>query len=312
VGAAALAGVLVATHPDDYAPGSFWTWKSHLMVLLASIFLVAGAAWMARGYEPRRWVRWLMVAVLVAVIAQGALGGMRVVLIKLNLAVVHACFAQAFFCLSVLAVVVTSRWWQSAPNLSQRDDAAGGRRLIQLGLLSIVLVFVQLIAGALMRHHDAGLAIPDLPLAYGGVLPPLTAEQLDAANQSRVWEMHLPMVSLAQVWMHFAHRIGAVIVTLALGALIWIAIRRHRGQPALTRPSWALLALLLVQLTLGVLTVLMGKPADIATAHVAVGALLLVTLFVLVVRAMRLFLPRQVGAKRGFAVIATTGRPLPA
>ena len=64
--------------------------------------------------EPRRWVRWLATGVLAAVILQGVLGGLRVVLVKLDLAIVHACFAQAFFCLTALVCVVTSKWWQSA------------------------------------------------------------------------------------------------------------------------------------------------------------------------------------------------------
>ena len=46
-----------------------------------------------------------------AVIFQGVLGGLRVVLVKLDLAIVHACVAQAFFCLATLVAVVTSRWW---------------------------------------------------------------------------------------------------------------------------------------------------------------------------------------------------------
>ena len=56
-----------------------------------------------RSREPRRWVRWLTVCVLGAVILQGILGGLRVVLVKLDLAIVHACVAQAFFCLTALA-----------------------------------------------------------------------------------------------------------------------------------------------------------------------------------------------------------------
>jgi heme a synthase len=321
-----MAAVLISTRPGGETPTSFWTWKSHLAVLFASVFLVSGAAWMARTYEPRRWVRWLAVAVLVAVILQGALGGMRVVLVKLNLAVVHACFAQAFFCLAALAAVVTSRWWHVAgENASsgtgvppvqathhQQSSSGGstGQTLVRLAVISVALVFAQLIAGALMRHHDAGLAIPDLPLAYGNLLPPVTADQLDAANQSRIWQMQLPAVTLTQVWMHFAHRVGAVIVSIALAALIWIVLRRHRHQPALTRPAWLLAALLIVQLSLGVLTILMRKPADIATAHVAVGALLLVTLFILTVRAMRLYSP-QLWAQRGFDVAPSLRRPVP-
>jgi heme A synthase len=68
------------------------------------------------------------------------------------------------------------------------------------------------------------------------------------------------------------------------------------------------IVLLAAQVTLGVLTVLYRKPADVASAHVAVGALLLVTSFVLAARAGRLYLPRVAAArpaeKRGFEVPA--------
>jgi heme A synthase len=77
--------------------------------------------------------------------------------------------------------------------------------------------------------------------------------------------------------------VSAATITLALFVLV-----KHR-KAGLTRPAILLLMLLATQLTLGVLTVLWGKPADIASAHVAVGALVLVTTFVLAVRAMRIY-----------------------
>src|SRR6476660_8128039 len=69
------------------------------------------AAWKT---ETRAWARWLATGVLGAVIFQGILGGLRVVWVNLDLAIVHACFAQAFFCLAVLTALVTSRWWVEA------------------------------------------------------------------------------------------------------------------------------------------------------------------------------------------------------
>src|SRR5688572_26895560 len=116
-------------------------------------------------------VRWLCVSVLVAVIVQGVLGGLRVVLVQLDLAVVHACFAQAFFCLAAAACVVTSRWWIEAPDLSQSRTFWEGRRLIAACVVALVAIYAQLIVGATMRHYQAGLAVPDLPLAYGQVIP---------------------------------------------------------------------------------------------------------------------------------------------
>src|SRR6476469_4279067 len=111
--------------------------------------------------EPRRWARWLATAVLGAVIFQGVLGGLRVVLVKLDLAIVHACVAQAFFCLATLTAIVTSRWWFEAPDLSRSADAPAGGRLTFACVISTCAIFAQLIVGATVRHYQAGLAVPD-------------------------------------------------------------------------------------------------------------------------------------------------------
>ena len=237
--------------------------------------------------------RILAIAVLAAVIFQGVLGGLRVVLVKLDLAIVHACVAQAFFCLTAFMAVETSRWWQSpSPSAGIPGEGwAGGkltRALVLLGLVTLLAIYGQLILGATMRHYQAGLAIPDLPWSYGKLLPPMNQSQLDAANWVRVRELNLDAVTLGQIWLHFGHRLGAILVTLLVCALASTTIRRYAGQPRLLRPALLLIVLLAVQLTLGVLTVLYRKPADLASAHVAVGALVLVTTFVLTARAARL------------------------
>ena len=89
------------------------------------------------------------------------------------------------------------------------------------------------------------------------------------------------------------HRFGAILVALAIAIISALVMARHRGNRALMRPAATLIGLLLAQLTLGVLTVLWRKPADLASAHVAVGALVLVTVFVLLVRSARLYARRQ-------------------
>jgi cytochrome c oxidase assembly protein subunit 15 len=257
------------------------------VVGFCSILLML-AAWI---WDTRPWARWLATSVLGAVIFQGVLGGLRVVLVKLDLAIVHACVAQAFFCLAALAAIVTSRWWLEAPDLSKSEDSARGRKLITLCIACVITIYLQLIVGAMMRHFDAGLAIPDLPLAYGKLLPPTSTQELANINTRRVFEMNLKPVTLTQIWLHFGHRIGACLVTLMIVLVTATIFRKHRRQTAFTRPAMVLLILLLLQLTLGVLTVVFRKPADIASAHVATGAAVLVTTFVLTVRAMRLYSP---------------------
>jgi cytochrome c oxidase assembly protein subunit 15 len=94
----------------------------------AGLLLCAMVAYACRRREPRRWVRWIATACLIVVCIQGLLGGLRVDLINLTLAMVHGCFAQAAFCLIVLAWIVTGSWWQTAPELSRGEDSASGWR----------------------------------------------------------------------------------------------------------------------------------------------------------------------------------------
>ncbi|HEX4124565.1 MAG TPA: COX15/CtaA family protein [Tepidisphaeraceae bacterium] len=304
------AGMSVPDWPDSYGynmflfPRSRWIggiFYEHTHRLAAtvvgmlSICLVIAAFWPRKDRSKNRANRILALTVLGGVLFQGILGGLRVLLVNLDLAIVHACVAQAFFCLAALAAIVSSRWWLRAPALSATPQGPGGWRVARWGIVTVAVVYAQLIIGAIMRHENAGLAIPDLPLAYGHLLPPTTAAGLAAANHARIWIYNLPdRVTLAQIWLHFGHRLGALAVTIAITSLVWLALRgRNKFRLQGVRGLATLLAgLLVLQITLGVLTVLMRKPFEIASAHVATGALVLLTTFVLTARAIRLYHPR--------------------
>src|SRR5439155_9697502 len=138
------------------------------------------------------------------------------------------CVAQAFFCLAALAAMITSRWWKAAPDFSASEDRPRGARLIACGVAAVSAVYLLLIVGATMRHYDAGLAIPDLPLAYGKIVPPMTSAQLTVANAHRAFDLNLKPVTLGQIWLHFGHRIGAILVTTMILALATLVFRNHR------------------------------------------------------------------------------------
>ncbi len=269
---------------------------NHIWVLLLSLASVAVVAWLCRKRHGSRAVRWMCTAVLLAVIIQGTLGGLRVEKISLTLAIVHGAFGQLVFCMTGLACLMSSHWWanQTPPAIWLKQ----GERLIKAGIVVVLLVFGQLVLGALMRHHGAGLAIPDLPLAYGEWLPPMDREALDSANRTRAWDLHMDPVSLGQIWLHFGHRMGAIIVTLAISLLVAYVIRRHRKDAVIRSWTTILLVLLLTQLTLGVYTVLKEKPADIASLHVACGALVLLTAVLLTTIAIRLYWPKELTVRR--------------
>jgi cytochrome c oxidase assembly protein subunit 15 len=296
--------------------GIFYEHTHRLMGTVVGFLSILLVVWAWRT-EKSRTIRWLAGAVLGMVIFQGVLGGLRVVLVKLNLAIVHACVAQAFFCLASFVALYTSKWWTAAPETSPSPQ---GRRLVWLGVIAVLVIYPQLIAGAVMRHYQAGLAVTDFPLIYGHVLPPTDAHDLQKINAHRAWAALSPdtanatdsavaeqlsrPVTLAQIWIHAIHRYGAVCVTIAALALAGYALRRRRDAVGLAIPAVLLIVLLVAQVTLGSLVVLLRKPADVTSLHVAVGALTLMTAFILTARAWRLF-GSPVGATQGEA--ATSG-----
>ena len=296
VGNAAVTAAMVAFPAAFHLPASSRGAAAvvpHGAVTAVGLALVAVVAWASRQPEPRRWVRWLAAAVLAAVCVQGAIGGLRVDLINLPLAIVHGCFAQATFCLMVVTAAVTGRAWDRLP-----AEAAGrGRGVRVMAYVAVGVVFAQLIVAAVMRHLNAGLAIPDLPLAYHHLLPPTNADQLKLANHERVWVLRPPLdpVTLGQVWLQFAHRVGAVVVSTVVVTLAVTIFRTAGRARGLVAPAVGLLALLATQVTLGVLTVVYRKPADVASAHVACGALVLATTVLIAVRASRVYVYRLPG-----------------
>ena len=317
------AGMSVPDWPNSYGynmflfPPKFWIggiFYEHTHRLMGTVVGFLSIALVAAAFlQPRvGWrQRWLALSVLSAVLFQGILGGLRVVLVKLDLAIVHACIAQAFFCLAAFTALATSRWWndsRTGMSAPPNKTPGSGRGLVSLGIITVTVIYLQLIVGATMRHFQAGLAIPDLPLAYGRWLPPVTPDQLDAVNSLRARQWNLDPVTLSQIWLHFGHRLGAILVSTLVLALAAVVLRRYRMQPKLSVPAALLIVLLLAQLTLGVLTVLLRKPADVASAHVAVGALVLVTSFILAARSVRLYgICRPVVARNGLNV---SGVPL--
>jgi cytochrome c oxidase assembly protein subunit 15 len=229
--------------------------------LIASVvgMLTIGLAVWTWRVDSRRWIRWLAVGALAAVIVQGLLGGLTVLfLLPAAISVGHAALAQLFFCMTVSLALFTSRGWQS-PASQPPDDLT----LKRLTLGTSLLIYVQILVGATMRHREAGMAIPDFPLAFGRLWPP-------------VWSFDIAV--------HFAHRLGALIV-LAMVAATFVYVRRHyAGHAALRRPVALMLAIVGVQITLGAFVVLTALQPLVNTAHLVNGALLFATSLVVTLR----------------------------
>jgi len=222
--------------------------------------------------EGRRWVRNLGVIALVGVILQGVLGGLRVTMMKDEIGVFHACVAQAFLGLLVFIALVTTQFWRSLT-----DRLAGSREFSPVKTLAISItaaIYVQLALGATMRHQHRDLAILDFPTANGAWIPDTSATALAKINAWRDARA-LSNVDAFQIWLQMAHRFMALIIFIGVTAFCFRVRRDARGFETLARLSLFWVGLVFCQIALGGWVIWSNKAADVATAHVAIGAVML-------------------------------------
>jgi cytochrome c oxidase assembly protein subunit 15 len=245
-------------------------WGDGLVLGLAGAGLFGSSfVWPRCGPSPK-WLRRLGLAAFGAVVVQGVLGGLRVVLFKDEIGIFHAALAQLFFALVCALALFTSRLWRSPAALPGKAEA-GGLRLLGLG--ATLLILAQLILGAWMRHQHAGLAIPDFPLAYGKLWPAMDAGSVAHYNQQRLETVAVNPITAFQIGLQMAHRMVAALILGAVAAYAWQTARRFGARSAAGKLSLLWAGLVLGQALLGATTIWSNKAADIATAHVVGGAL---------------------------------------
>ena len=259
----------------------FWEHGHRMVATTVGMLTIILTIYILRK-EKRDWVRKLGIFALLAVIAQGLLGGLTVkLMLPLAVSTAHATLAQLFFCTTVSLAVFTSKSWIEATPLPMPEK--GILPLRYLCTAALVTIFLQLIIGATLRH-------------------------------SATWDQHLPTELV------LTHIGGALAVTIALGSASLAVLRRHKDEVFLTRPALIAVLLLVVQLSLGIAAYItrLASPGDpqplnpmisITVGHVACGALVFVSTIVLTLRAYRV-LPaeRRSGV---FVGAALRGRPPP-
>ena len=226
---------------------------THRMIAeFVGLLTIILAIWTWR-VEKRRWMKALAVGALGTVVAQGVLGGLTVLFyLPPAISSAHAALAQTFFCIAVVIAVFTGRRWVEEVPEVELDSRRPS--LITLSLLSIFVLYVQLILGAMFRHHGmswwphvVNAPVVALVLTWTAVRALAVYAKMEAVRR--------PAIAL----------LGLMITQLCLGFVVF-----------LTRVEWGRDA---VQPEL---------PMVMSTvAHVGVGALLLATAVVLAIQVWR-------------------------
>jgi heme a synthase len=283
---------------SKWVGGILFEHTHRLMGSLVGLLTIILAVWLWLR-EERRWVRNLGVIAVIGVILQGILGGLRVTMMKDQIGIFHAGVAQAFLGLLVFIALVTTKFWRSVANgapaveggvpatpaLDYRGQIPGSKdlafplliRLARIKTFAIaitVAIYVQLALGATMRHQHRDLSILDFPTANGAWIPDTSAAALAKINAWRDARA-LSEVSAFQIWLQMVHRFLALIIAIAIVAFCARVLRETRDFVALKRLSVLWIGLVIGQITLGAWVIWSNKAADVATAHVALGAVML-------------------------------------
>lgn len=218
------------------------------------VLILAVVTWRTRG--PARRFRGLVVVALLAVVVQGVLGGITVLLhLPTLVSTAHLALATAFFLLLVQAAL---RMRAEVAELPPAPAEAWARRL---AALAFGLTYAQVVLGGFMRHTGAGRACgTEVPTCGGEWWPELWA--------SRVHQLHR------------GAGVALALLVVPVAVVAWRAAGRH-GLPLARLAAAAAPVLVVVQVVLGVLTVTSAIGLAEVEAHFGVGILLVADLFVL-------------------------------
>lgn len=268
--------------------GGIFYEHSHRMVAATVGFLTLCLTIWLGMKEKRRWLRYLGVAALSAVVLQGILGGITVLFfLPTPISVMHAVLAQTFFILTIIIAYSLSLERQQK---ELKPDYAYPV-FLRATLFLVILIYIQLILGALMRHTGSGLAIPDFPTMGGSWLPRFDAIMLNYINEWR-FEHDWELVTMRQVVIHFLHRVGAVGIAVTVYVLNVIGWKYCSNNQRIVRTMVLLDVLVVAQIFLGIWTVLSQKHPHVTSLHVMTGAATLGVTVLLLLRAAPLSLSK--------------------
>ena len=256
---------------SKWVGGIFFEHVHRLIASTVGFLTIILAIWLWRG-ESRPWLRNLGFAALGAVILQGVLGGLRVTLLTDEIGVFHACLAQGFFGILIVITLATSRLWQRIS--AECSPSGAAQSLARVAILTTSVIYAQLALGATMRHEHRDLAILDFPTAYGQVIPIVTTAKLAEINTWRNARA-LSEVTRFHIWLQMAHRFLALVIGAGVIACLFRARAAELRNTPIARLADTWFLLVACQITLGAWVIWSNKAADIATAHVAIGATML-------------------------------------
>ncbi len=261
---------------SDMVGGIFYEHGHRMIATFVGALTLVLAIWLG-FHELRKPVKILGYCALALVIIQGLLGGLTVLLfLPAIVSLLHGVTAQTFLLVLILIAFSLSKEFSNKQHIHDENRV--------FVILFLMVVYLQLILGAWMRHTESGLAIYDFPKMAGYWIPVLNEAMVNIINNWR-FDMDLPDVSFYQVLIHLTHRIGALIIFILMIITHYKILRKPNKYSNTVKYNLYLLDILVVvQIVLGALTIWTVKGPYITSFHVLNGAAVMGVCFLLLLR----------------------------
>lgn len=265
-----------------------WPEMIHRYMASTLGLLIIAIAVIAYRQREKNYPYKLAIALVPLVIFQGWLGKLTVTMGLFPPTVVGHLLG-GFFTLALLGLMVVRLYKPSFLEATKKSTES----VHTLALVAFTAVIFQVALGGWTSANYAALVCPDLPVCQPGWTEMLDFENafsVGEANDQNHYEFGV-LPAKARLTIHVLHRFGALLVTILVGFLIYRLIKAHHKNLAL-----ALAAVLTTQILLGVSIILFELPLFAGVAHNGVAALLLITLFFVVMLPRR---EQQMNTERG-------------
>ncbi len=275
-------GKFMFAYPLNKMAGGIKYEHTHRMLASVVGFLtLILTLWLLRIKTLPVWIKRLGIFAFLAVVAQGVLGGLTVLyFLPVWLSTVHGVLAQTFFLIVIFIAYALSMERHHRWNM---EDETYNPRILRWTIILMLMIYIQLIIGNIMRHAQAGLAVPDFPTMGGTLFPAFDQAWLNRINAC-LFENNLAPVTMGQVGVHLLHRFWALLILINILWLNKIAYKECLNRPLLLKTLYWLNITVVLQTALGISTVLTHKEVYTTTLHVTMGAVVLGLSFLMVLR----------------------------
>ena len=275
-------GKFMFAYPLNKMAGGIKYEHTHRMLAsIVGLLTLTLTVWLLRIKDMPVWVKRLGILAFVTVVLQGVLGGLTVkFFLPVWLSTFHGVLAQTFLLIVILIAYALSKERRQRWTI---EEESYDPLFLKLSILLMVMIYLQLIIGNIMRHAQAGLAVPDFPTMGWTLLPSFDQVWLNRINAWR-FENNLDPVNMGQVFICLFHRFWALLILIDILWLNKIAYERCLDRPLILKTLYWLNMAVILQITLGISTVLTHKEVYTTTCHVTTGAIVLGLTFLMVLR----------------------------